>query len=103
MQGPAGSEVVLVVDRHGRELTFRIKRARYEVKAVEGKLLEDGIGYVKIRVFSSTTDGALGELLDQLSAQGEGAEGAGRSTCAATRAACSIRGSASPIASSPRG
>src|SRR5215471_6229790 len=67
MQGPAGSEVALVVDRRGRDLSFRIKRARYEVKAVEGKLLEDGVGYVKIRVFSSTTDGALGDLLDQLS------------------------------------
>jgi carboxyl-terminal processing protease len=75
MQGPAGSEVALVVDRHGRELSFRIKRARYEVKAVEGKLLDDGVGYVKIRVFSSTTDGALGDLLDQLSAKSKGLRG----------------------------
>ena len=56
MQGPAGSEVALVVDRHGRELSFRIKRARYEVKAVEGKLLEPGVAYFKIRVFSANTD-----------------------------------------------
>src|SRR5215471_1228450 len=49
MQGPAGSEVVLLIDRHGRDLTFRIKRARYEVKAVEGKLIEPGIAYFKIR------------------------------------------------------
>ena len=77
MQGPAGSEVALVVDRHGRELTFRIKRARYEVKAVEGKLLEPGVGYFKIRVFSATTDSSLGDLLDQLSAQVEGVQGAG--------------------------
>jgi carboxyl-terminal processing protease len=69
LQGPAGSEVSLVVDRHGRELSFRIKRARYEVKAVEGRLLEGGVGYVKIRVFSSSTDGALGDLLDQLQAK----------------------------------
>ena len=75
LQGPAGSEVALVVDRHGRELTFRIKRARYEVKAVEGKLIEDGIGYVKIRVFSTSTDPSLGELLDQLSAKSKGLKG----------------------------
>jgi len=75
MQGPAGSEVELVVDRHGRELAFRIKRARYEVKAVEGKLLEDGIGYIKIRVFSTNTDPSLGELLDQLSAKSKGFKG----------------------------
>src|SRR6478609_6965434 len=61
MQGPPGSEVVLVVDRKGRELTFKIKRARYELKPVEGKLLEDGIGYIKLRLFSATTDGMLQE------------------------------------------
>src|SRR6516162_7510605 len=75
MQGPANSEVALVVDRHGRELTFKIKRARYEVKAVEGKLIDDGVAYIKIRVFSSTTDGALGDLLDQLSAKSKGLKG----------------------------
>jgi carboxyl-terminal processing protease len=69
MQGPAGSEVTLVIDRHGRELSFRIKRQRYEVKAVEGRLLDPGVGYIKIRVFSSATDGTLGELLEQLSAK----------------------------------
>jgi carboxyl-terminal processing protease len=75
MQGPAGSEVNLVIDRRGRELSFRIKRARYEVKSVEGKLIDDGVAYIKIRVFSSTTDGALGDLLDQLSAKAKGLKG----------------------------
>jgi carboxyl-terminal processing protease len=75
MQGPAGSEVTLVIDRRGRELTFRIKRARYEVKSVEGRLIEDGVAYIKIRVFSSTTDGALGDLLDQLSGRAKGLRG----------------------------
>ena len=75
MQGPPGSEVALVVDRHGRELTFKIKRARYELKPVEGKLLEDGIAYVKIRLFSATTDTMLGELLDQLNAKSKGLRG----------------------------
>jgi carboxyl-terminal processing protease len=75
MQGPAGSEVALVVDRHGRELSFRIKRARYEVKAVEGRLLEPGVAYFKIRVFSTNTDSSLGDLLDQLSAKSKGFKG----------------------------
>ena len=75
MQGPAGSEVNLVIERRGRELTFRIKRARYEVKAVEGKLIDEGVGYVKIRVFSSATDGSLGDLLEQLSAKSKGLKG----------------------------
>ena len=32
IQGPAGSEVVLVLDRRGRELTLRIRREKFEVK-----------------------------------------------------------------------
>jgi carboxyl-terminal processing protease len=75
MQGPPGSEVVLVLDRRGRDLTFRIKRARYELRPVEGKLLEDGVAYIKIRLFSSTTDTMLGELLDQMNAKAKGLRG----------------------------
>jgi carboxyl-terminal processing protease len=75
MQGPANSEVQLAIDRHGREMSFKIKRARYEVKAVEGRLIEPGIAYFKIRVFSTNTDSSLGELLDQLSAKAKGFKG----------------------------
>ena len=72
MQGPPGSEVSLVLDRRGRELTFRIRRARYELKPVEGKLMPDGVGYIKIRLFSATTDALLQEQLEQLSAKVSG-------------------------------
>jgi carboxyl-terminal processing protease len=75
MQGPPGSEVTLVVDRHGRELTFKIKRARYELKPVEGKLLDDSVGYIKIRLFSATTDSMLGAELEQLNARAKGLRG----------------------------
>jgi len=75
MQGPPGSEVVLVLERRGRELTFRLKRSRYELKPVEGRMLEDGLGYIKIRVFSSTADAMLGEQLDQLNAKAKGLRG----------------------------
>ena len=50
---------VFLRDR-GRDLTFRLRRSRYELKSVEGRMLEDGIGYVKIRVFAATTDQLLG-------------------------------------------
>jgi len=66
MQGPPGSEVVLVLERRGRELSFRIRRERYELRPVEGKLV-DGFGYIKIRVFSSATDALMQEQLEQLS------------------------------------
>jgi carboxyl-terminal processing protease len=67
--------VVLTVPRHGRELTFRIKRARYELKSVEGKLLDDGVAYIKIRLFSATTDGTLQDLLTQLNTKSKGLRG----------------------------
>ena len=71
MQGPGGSEVTLVVERRNRELTFKIRRAKYEVKAVEGKLLEDGVAYIKLRVFAAGVDVTLEKLLDQLSGKGQ--------------------------------
>ncbi|MCG5055100.1 MAG: S41 family peptidase [Myxococcales bacterium] len=69
IQGPPGSEVELVVERMGRSLTFRIKRAKFEVKSVEGRLLEDGYGYVKIRIFAANTDPKLEETLQALDRQ----------------------------------
>jgi carboxyl-terminal processing protease len=71
IQGPAGSEVVLVVERRGRELTMRIRRERFEVKSVEGRVLEDGYGYVKLRIFSSNTDAKLLEALEDIKARTE--------------------------------
>ena len=75
MQGPGGSEVTLVVERRGRELTFRIRRAKYEVKAVEGKLLDEGVAYIKLRVFAAGVDATLEKLLDQLSGKSKTIKG----------------------------
>jgi carboxyl-terminal processing protease len=66
IQGPAGSEVTLVLIRRDKELTYKIKRERFEVKGVEGRVLEEGYGYVKIRVFAASTDGKLQESLEDL-------------------------------------
>ena len=71
MQGPGGSEVTLVIERRGRDMSFRIRRAKYEVKAVEGRLLDEGIAYVKLRVFAAGVDSALEKLLDQMQKQNQ--------------------------------
>jgi carboxyl-terminal processing protease len=65
IQGPAGSEVVLVLERRGRELTVRIRRERFEVKTLESKLLDDAYGYVKLRIFASNAESKLVEALDE--------------------------------------
>jgi carboxyl-terminal processing protease len=77
MQGPGGSEVSLVVERRGRELAFKIRRAKYEVKAVEGRMIDDGIAYIKLRVFAAGVDGTLEKLLEQLAAKSQKTGGAG--------------------------
>src|SRR6185295_10718066 len=64
MQGPAGSEVVLVIERRGRELSFRIRRAHYELKPVEGRSLADNVGYIKIRHVTATTDTLVEDQLE---------------------------------------
>ena len=71
MQGPGGSEVTLVLERRNRELTFKIRRAKYEMKTVEGKLLEDGVAYIKLRVFAAGVDTTLEKLLEQLAGKGQ--------------------------------
>jgi carboxyl-terminal processing protease len=71
IQGPAGSEVTLVLERRGRELTLRIRRERFEAKSVEGRVLEEGYGYAKIRIFSSNTDAKLLETLEDIKAKTE--------------------------------
>ncbi len=71
IQGPAGSQVVLTINRRGRTITFHIKREKFEVKAVEWRLLGDGYGYIKLRVFSSIVDAKVLEGLEDLKRQTE--------------------------------
>jgi carboxyl-terminal processing protease len=69
IQGAPGSVVELSVERLGKALNFRIKRAKFEVKSVEGRLLEEGYGYAKIRIFAANTDSKLDETLQLLEKQ----------------------------------
>jgi carboxyl-terminal processing protease len=69
IQGPAGSEVTLTINRRGRTMAFHIKREKFEVKAVEWRLLGDGYGYIKLRVFSSIVDAKVLEGLEDLKKQ----------------------------------
>jgi carboxyl-terminal processing protease len=75
IQGPAGSEVSLAIQRRGRALNFRIKREKFEVKAVEWRMLADGYGYIKLRVFSSIADAKVLEGLEDLQKQAQKAGG----------------------------
>ncbi len=71
IQGAAGSEVVLSINRRGRPLSLRIKREKFEVKAVEWRMLADGYGYIKLRVFSSIVDAKVLEGLEDIQRHAE--------------------------------
>jgi carboxyl-terminal processing protease len=75
IQGPAGSEVVLTINRRGREITFKIRREKFEVKAVEWRMLDEGYGYIKLRLFSAITDGKVLEGLQDIQARSASAGG----------------------------
>jgi len=69
IQGKEGTEVTLSISRRGRSLTFHIKREKFEVKAVEWRLLTEGYGYIKLRVFSSIADAKVLEGLEDIQKQ----------------------------------
>lgn len=68
MRGPKGTEVTITIIREGLEKPFDVTIVRdiIQLKSVTYRMLEDGIGYVKLRRFQKTTgeelEGALSEL-----------------------------------------
>jgi len=69
--GPKGTEVTLMVLRGGESqpLTFVIMRDEIKVHSAEGKMLDNGIGYVDINTFGEKTTAELRQTLDELMAQ----------------------------------
>ena len=68
IRGPAGSEVVLTVEREGRSDPFSVTviRARLEIPIVESEMRDDGVGYIRLTEFSATASDSLEEGLDAL-------------------------------------
>ena len=66
--GPEGTTVTLTVVRKGEQgpLEFVIRRAEIIVRSAEGKMLEDGIGYMDINSFGDKTTSELHQALDDL-------------------------------------
>jgi carboxyl-terminal processing protease len=53
--GPAGSIVVLTIQRENEILEFEIERRSIEVPSVQSELIEDDIGYIQLFSFSNDT------------------------------------------------
>jgi carboxyl-terminal processing protease len=69
--GPAGSQVILTIERDGEPEPFdvTITRGRIFVASVESKMLPDEIGYVQLLTFGSDTASELHQQLEELLAQ----------------------------------
>jgi carboxyl-terminal processing protease len=66
--GPAGTHVLLTVRRPGESelLEFDIVRAKIEPPVVESRMLDGGIAYVYLGIFSDAADAQLQQALTEL-------------------------------------
>ncbi|MFP6625303.1 MAG: S41 family peptidase [Myxococcota bacterium] len=69
MRGRKGTEITIYVLREGFDApqAFKIQRDVVKVASVEGSLLEDGIGYVRVRSFQEDTATELREAFAKIS------------------------------------
>jgi carboxyl-terminal processing protease len=71
IRGPRGTNVTLTITRNGvaEPLSFKIQREEIRIEAVRSRMLVEGLGYVRIRTFSSSsaadTAAAVRRLNDQ--------------------------------------
>jgi carboxyl-terminal processing protease len=68
MRGPKGTEITIRIFREGfeRPEPFTISRDVVKVASVEGRVLEDGYAYVRIRSFQERTARDLNRVLEKL-------------------------------------
>ena len=71
IRGSEGSQVTLTINRVGQEIKdYTIMRSNIKLNTVGGKMLDDGIGYVRISMFNEKTGSDLSNKLQELEGQG---------------------------------
>lgn len=72
IRGAEGSPVVLTIKRKGVEKPFDVKIVRkfIHVSSVESRLLDDSVGYIKLRIYGSETGDEIEQALTKLEKQG---------------------------------
>ncbi len=66
MRGPEGTSVTLTVQREQATLTFKLVRETIHIQSVKSKLLEAGIGYVRLTQFQEQTAADMLTALSKL-------------------------------------
>ncbi|HIB64152.1 MAG TPA: S41 family peptidase [Phycisphaerales bacterium] len=72
IRGPKGSKVVLTVKRKGEKLTqdYTVTRGNIHVVSVSSKMLDDNVGYVRLRLFGYQTADEMKTAIEKLKTQG---------------------------------
>ena len=70
VKGEIGTQVTIVVDRAGEQLTFNITRDVIYTYSVTSRMLENNVGYIAIADFDSNVDDEFREHLTTLQEQG---------------------------------
>lgn len=73
MRGDPGTKILLTIAREGsaEPLEIELKRDIINVASVRSRVLETGMGYLRVSTFSSSTGKALGDEFRKLVKQGE--------------------------------
>ena len=70
VKGEIGTQVTIVVERAGEELSFTITRDVIYTYSVTSRMLENGVGYIAIADFDSNVDDEFRQHLSTLQEQG---------------------------------
>ena len=66
VRGPAGTQVLLLIERDGEQFEVLVTRDRIQLTSVRGELLEGNIAYIRISRFARTTHDELLETAADL-------------------------------------
>jgi carboxyl-terminal processing protease len=66
VRGEAGTDVTLSIRRDDEELDVTITRAVIELREVDSRMLEDGIGYVRLTSFTDRATGLFSDAVQAL-------------------------------------
>ncbi len=70
IKGEEGTNVNIVVERDGKDLTFDVKREKINTNPISIKLLENNIGYLSLPSFDSGTANDFKTKVEELQKQG---------------------------------
>lgn len=70
IRGREGTQVTLTIGRDAETVDYTITRAKIQIKSVSGKMLDDGIGYIRLSAFIENTGSDMAAKLQELEAEG---------------------------------